>query len=79
MLAKRKRNQKMLLRFMQGESMTKIKNSKGRGKISVSCMHKIIKQETYFLLHDQKIKNLPPLVLRDLYKEKIINLLTTSV
>jgi len=75
MAAKRKRNQKILLQYLQGKSMSDIHNS--AGKLSVCRIHKIIKQEAYYLLKDtgQNIKSMSPLILREQYKEQLIKLL----
>ena len=63
----------MLLQFMLGKSMTEIHN--GSSKISVTRIHNIIKQETYFLTKEKQVKDLSPLVLRDKYKDRIIEIL----
>lgn len=73
MRAKRERNQKILLKFMLGASMTEIHNSTNH--ISVTRVGRIIIQETYFLMKEKQIKGLSPLLIRDRYKDHIIGLL----
>ncbi len=70
-MVKRKRNQKILVEFMEGRTMTEIHN-KNNGKLSIVTIHRIIKQEAYHLLRLKTIKDLSPMALRDQYKDDIL-------
>lgn len=77
MEVKRKRNQRILRLFLNGKSMSDI--HRGVTSISVTCIHKIIKQEAYHLTHNKLMKDLSPLQIRDGHKEILIQLLKAEV
>ncbi len=70
-MVKRERNQRILVEFMKGKTMTDIHNE-NNNNLSVVTIHRIIKQEAYHLLRLKTIKDMSPLALRDQYKDDIL-------
>lgn len=69
-MVKRKRNQRILRLFLNGKSLTDIHAS--YFNISITSIHRIIKQEAYHLTKNKIMKILIPLKIRDIHSESLL-------